>query len=142
MSRGINKVILVGNLGQDPEARYSSTGSAVTNVTVATNEQWKDKVSGEQQERTEWHRVVFFGKLGEIAAEHLRRGSQVFVEGKLRTRKWQDREGGDRWTTEIVADELQMLGRPIATATSNENIRQTTSARDDADDTEWDDIPF
>ena len=112
MSRGINKVILVGNLGQDPETRNMPSGGAVTNISIATSEQWKDKQSGEQKERTEWHKVAFFGRLAEIAAEYLSKGSQVYVEGKLRTRKWQDREGSDRWTTEVIADELQMLGGP------------------------------
>lgn len=110
MARGINKVIIVGNLGQDPETRYMPSGSAVTNFTVATNESWKDKQTGEQKERTEWHRVAMFNRLAEIAAEYLRKGSQVYVEGKLRTRKWQDRDGNDRYTTEIIADEMQMLG--------------------------------
>ena len=110
MARGINKVILVGNLGADPETRYMPSGSAVTNMSVATSESWKDKQSGEQQERTEWHRVAMFGRLAEIAAEYLRKGSQVYLEGSLRTRKWQDKNGNDRWTTEIVANEMQMLG--------------------------------
>jgi single-strand DNA-binding protein len=110
MVRGINKVILVGNLGKDPETRYMPSGSAVTNLTLATSESWKDKQTGDQQERTEWHKVAMFGRLAEIAAEYLRKGSQVYIEGKLRTRKWQDKEGKDRWTTEIVADEMQMLG--------------------------------
>jgi single-strand DNA-binding protein len=110
MARGINKVILVGNLGADPETRYMPSGSAVTNLSVATSEQWKDKQSGEQKERTEWHKVAMFNRLAEVAAEYLRKGSQVYIEGKLRTRKWQDRDGNDRWTTEIIADEMQMLG--------------------------------
>jgi len=110
MSRGINKVILVGNLGADPETRYMPSGSAVTNLSIATSEQWKDKKTGEQQDRTEWHKVAMFNRLAEIAAEYLRKGSQVYIEGKLRTRKWQDRDGNDRWTTEIIADEMQMLG--------------------------------
>ena len=110
MSRGINKVIIVGNLGADPETRYMPSGSAVTNLSVATSEQWKDKQTGEQKERTEWHKVAMFNRLAEIAAEYLRKGSQVYIEGKLRTRKWQDRDGNDRWTTEIIADEMQMLG--------------------------------
>ena len=96
MARGVNKVILVGNLGKDPETRYMPSGSAVTNLTLATSESWKDKQSGEQQERTEWHKVAMFGRLAEIAAEYLRKGSQVYIEGKLRTRKWQDKEGKDR----------------------------------------------
>lgn len=110
MARGINKVIIVGNVGGDPETRYMPSGSAVTNLTIATNESWKDKQSGEQKERTEWHRVAMFNRLAEIAAEYLRKGSQVYIEGKLRTRKWQDKSGNDRYTTEIVADEMQMLG--------------------------------
>jgi single-strand DNA-binding protein len=110
MSRGVNKVIIVGNLGKDPETRYMPSGSAVTNLSVATTEAWKDKQSGDQQERTEWHKVAMFGRLAEIAAEYLRKGSQIYIEGKLRTRKWQDKEGKDRYTTEIVADEMQMLG--------------------------------
>ncbi len=110
MARGINKVIIVGNLGGDPETRYMPSGSAVTNLTVATNESWKDKQTGEQKDRTEWHKVAMFNRLAEVAAEYLRKGSQVYIEGKLRTRKWQDKNGQDRWTTEIVADEMQMLG--------------------------------
>ncbi len=110
MARGVNKVIVVGNLGGDPETRYMPSGSAVTNMTVATNETWKDKQTGEQKERTEWHRVAMFGRLAEIAAEYLRKGSQVYIEGKLRTRKWQGQDGQDRYTTEIIADEMQMLG--------------------------------
>ncbi len=110
MARGVNKVIIVGNLGQDPETRYMPSGSAVTNFTVATNESWKDKQTGEQKDRTEWHRVAMFNRLAEIAAEYLRKGSQVYIEGKLRTRKWQGQDGNDRYTTEIIADEMQMLG--------------------------------
>lgn len=110
MARGINKVILVGNLGADPETRYTASGSAVTNIRIATSETWRDKNSGENQERTEWHRVVFFGKLAEIAGEYLRKGRQVYVEGSLRTSKWQGQDGQDRYTTEIIADEMQMLG--------------------------------
>jgi single-strand DNA-binding protein len=110
MARGINKVILVGNLGADPETRYTASGSAVTNIRVATSESWRDKQTGENQERTEWHRVVFFSRLAEIAGEYLRKGSQVYVEGSLRTRKWQDQSGQDRYSTEIVANEMQMLG--------------------------------
>ena len=110
MARGVNKVILVGNLGNDPETRYMPSGDAVTNISVATTESWKDKQSGEQKEKTEWHRVVMFRRLGEIAAEYLRKGSQVYIEGKLRTNKWKDRDGNDRYTTEIIADEMQMLG--------------------------------
>ena len=110
MARGINKVILVGNLGSDPETRYMPSGGAVTNLSIATSESWKDKQTGEQKDRTEWHKVAMFGRLAEIAAEYLRKGSQCYIEGKLRTRKWQDRDGNDRWTTEIIADEMQMLG--------------------------------
>lgn len=109
MARGINKVILIGNLGQDPETRYMPSGGAVTNVTLATSETWKDKNTGQPQERTEWHRVVFFNRLGEIAGEYLKKGSKVYVEGSLRTRKWQGQDGQDRYTTEIVASEMQML---------------------------------
>lgn len=110
MARGINKVIIVGNLGQDPEVKYMPSGGAVCNITVATSESWNDKTSGEKQERTEWHRIVFYRKLAEIAGEYLRKGSQVYVEGKLTTRKWQDQGGADRSTTEIIANEMQMLG--------------------------------
>lgn len=110
MARGINKVILVGNLGKDPEVRYTSNGTAVANVTIATSDQWKDKQSGQTQERTEWHNVVFYNRLAEIVGEYLRKGSQVYVEGSLRTRKWQDKTGNDRYTTEIIANEMQMLG--------------------------------
>src|ERR1700691_5177462 len=110
MARGINKVILIGHLGADPETRAMPSGMAVANMRLATTESWKDKQPGEQQERTEWHNVALFGRLGEIAAEYLRKGSQVYIEGRLRTRKWQDKEGRDRDTTEIVANEMQMLG--------------------------------
>lgn len=108
-SRGVNKVILVGNLGNDPETRYMPSGGAVTNISVATSEQWKDKQTGQPQERTEWHRVVFFNKLAEIAGEYLRKGSKVYIEGTLRTRKWQDQSGTDRYSTEVIAGEMQML---------------------------------
>src|SRR5215813_12910529 len=110
MARGINKVILVGNLGADPETRAMPSGTTVANLRIATSESWRDKQSGEQQERTEWHRVALFGRLGEIAAEYLRKGSQVYIEGSIRTRKWQDKEGKERFSTEIVANEMQMLG--------------------------------
>jgi single-strand DNA-binding protein len=110
MARGVNKVILVGHLGQDPEVKYMPSGSAVANVSVATTESWKDKNSGEKQERTEWHRVVFYARLAEIVGEYLRKGSQVYVEGRLQTRKWQAKDGSDRYTTEIVASDMQMLG--------------------------------
>lgn len=108
-SRGINKVILVGNCGNDPETKYLPSGGAVTNLSIATSETWKDKQTGQQQERTEWHRVVFFNRLGEIAGEYLKKGSKVYVEGSLRTRKWQGQDGQDRYTTEIVGNEMQML---------------------------------
>lgn len=109
MARGVNKVILIGNIGKDPETRFSAGGGAITNITLATSETWKDKQTGENQERTEWHRVVFFGRLGEIAGEYLKKGSKVYIEGSLRTRKWQDQSGQDKYTTEIVASEMQML---------------------------------
>jgi single-strand DNA-binding protein len=106
----VNKVILIGNLGRDPETRYTADGAAITNITIATSDRWKDKTSGEMKEATEWHRVAFFGRLAEIAGEYLKKGRPVYVEGKLRTRKWQDKDGQDRYTTEIVADNMQMLG--------------------------------
>jgi single-strand DNA-binding protein len=109
MARGVNKVILIGNLGKDPEVRYMSNGQAVANVTLATSESWKDKNTGEQKEATEWHNIVFYRRLAEIAGEYLKKGSKVYVEGKLQTRKWQDKEGKDRYTTEIIANEMQML---------------------------------
>lgn len=108
-SKGVNKVIIVGNLGADPEVRYMPSGGAVANISVATSESWKDKDSGQQQERTEWHRIVFYNRLAEIVGEYLRKGSKVFVEGSLRTRKWQDKSGQDRYTTEIIASSMQML---------------------------------
>ncbi|BCD97315.1 single-stranded DNA-binding protein [Marinagarivorans cellulosilyticus] len=110
MAKGINKVILVGNLGQDPEVRYTQAGGAIANISIATTDSWTDKASGQRQDRTEWHRVVFFNRLAEIVGEYLRKGSQVYVEGSLRTRKWQDQAGVDKYTTEIVASEMQMLG--------------------------------
>ncbi len=109
MARGVNKVILIGNLGADPEVRYMPSGGAVANVRLATTDSWKDKQSGERQEQTEWHQVVFFGRLAEIAGEYLKKGSKLYVEGRLRTRKWQDKSGTDRYTTEIVAGDMQML---------------------------------
>ena len=111
MARGINKAVIVGTLGRDPEIRYSSKGRAVVNISVATNETWKDRQTGEAQEHTEWHRIVIFGKLGEIAGQYLRKGSQAYFEGRIKTSKWQDQSGNDRYTTEIVASEMQMLGR-------------------------------
>ena len=122
MARGVNKVILVGNLGKDPEIRYTPSGSAVAGVTIATSEQWKDKQTGEKQERTEWHNVTFFGRLAEIVGEYLKKGSQVYVEGSLRTEKWQDKNGNDRYTTKVIASEMQMLGsRTGGTANYNQD---------------------
>lgn len=152
MARGINKVILVGNLGADPETRYTASGAAVTNISLATSESWRDKQTGEQQERTEWHRVVFFNRLAEIAGEYLRKGRQVYVEGSLRTRKWQDQNGQDRYTTEIVADEMQMLGGREdgpGSGSSGGGFRaknqaggKPSSGPDNEPDFEEDDIPF
>ncbi len=154
MSRGINKVILVGNLGRDPEIRYTPDGSAIANVTIATSASWKDRQTGEQQEKTEWHRVVFFSRLAEIVGEYLRKGSQVYIEGRLQTRKWQDQSGQDRYITEVVANEMQMLGsraRDLEASPSNDyqQPRQTekpatapdTAPSADANDFD-DDIPF
>ena len=148
MARGINKVILVGNLGGDPETRYMPSGSAVTNITVATNESWKDKQTGEQKDRTEWHKVAMFNRLAEIAAEYLRKGSQVYIEGKLRTRKWQDKSGQDRWTTEIIADEMQMLGGrggsgggSAPMSSSSDSAPSSAPPKPGPDDFD-DDIPF
>jgi len=154
MARGVNKVILVGNLGKDPDIKYTASGAAIANITVATSESWNDKQTGEKQEKTEWHRVVFFRRLAEIAGEYLRKGSQVYIEGKLQTRKWQDQSGQDRYTTEIVANEMQMLGsrggdaggRPQggsgggfrSNAPAQESSAQTASNGDFNDD----DIPF
>ena len=126
MARGVNKVTLIGNLGNDPEVRYSGNGNAVANVSLATAESWRDKDSGEQQERTEWHRVVFFGRLAEIVSEYLHKGSQIYVEGRLQTNKWQDKEGNDRYTTQIVANEMQMLGGRGG-ATSNQETKADSS---------------
>jgi single-strand DNA-binding protein len=155
MARGLNKVILIGNLGADPETRAMPSGMTVANLRIATSENWKDRQSGENQERTEWHTVAVFGKLAEIASEYLRKGSQVYVEGRLRTRKWQDKQGNDRYTTEIVANEMLMLGGrgggggggpAMGSPTSQEpRDRQeygepvsSSTERDDFDD----DIPF
>ena len=124
MARGVNKVILVGNLGRDPEVRYSPNGQAVANVTLATSESWKDKTSGEKQEKTEWHRVVFFGRLAEIAGEYLKKGAQIYIEGRLQTRKWQDKDGKDRYTTEIVANDMQMLGSRGGAGAPSDNFNQ------------------
>ena len=155
MARGINKVILVGNLGADPDTRYTASGAAVSNLSVATSRSWRDKQSNEMREETEWHRVVLFGRLGEIAAEYLRKGSKVYLEGRLQTRKWQDKQGQDRWTTEIIAEEMQMLdgrgggsapfeggggGRPQqrAPASGGQSHPPAGPPADDFDD----DIPF
>ena len=110
MARGVNKVILVGNLGKDPEIKYTASGAAIANLTIATSDSWNDKQTGEKVEKTEWHRVVAFQRLAEIMGEYLRKGSQVYIEGKLQTRKWQDQSGADRWSTEVVANDMQMLG--------------------------------
>ena len=111
MSRGINKAVIVGTLGNDPEIKYAANGNAVVNVSVATNESWKDRETGQAQERTEWHRIVMFGKLGEIAQQYLKKGSQAYFEGRIRTNKWQDADGNDRYSTQIVVSEMEMLGR-------------------------------
>ena len=161
MARGVNKVILVGNVGVDPEVRYMPNGNAVTSLTLATSEAWKDKQTGEKQERTEWHRVVCFNRLGEIAGEYVRKGSKLYIEGSLRTRKWQDQQGQDRYTTEIVATELQMLDSkgasnnysaspaynnefektPAAPQASSNKPTQATAQADAFNDLD-DDIPF
>ena len=120
MSRGVNKVILVGNLGQKPEMRYTATQTAVANLSIATTESWKDKESGENRDKTEWHRVVFFGNLAEIAEKYLDKGSSVYIEGKIQTRKWQDKEGKDRWTTEVLGNQLTMLGSRNSSDSSEE----------------------
>jgi single-strand DNA-binding protein len=141
MARGINKVILIGHLGQDPETRYMPSGGAVTNLRLATSESWKDKNSGDQQERTEWHNVAMFGRLAEIAAEYLRKGSQVYIEGRLRTRKWQDRDGNDRWTTEVVANEMQMLGGRADSSAPARSVESSAAMSGPPSDMD-DDIPF
>lgn len=136
--RGVNKAIIVGNLGQDPETRYMPSGGAVTNISVATSESWKDKQTGEKKESTEWHKVAMFNRLAEVAAEYLHKGSQVYIEGKIRTRKWQDKDGNDRYTTEIVADQMQMLG-----GRSEGASRPQQAAKPSVPDDEFaDDIPF
>jgi len=131
MARGINKVILIGNLGQDPEVKYTPNGGAVTNVTVATSESWKDKSTGEQKENTEWHRVVFFRRLAEIVGEYLKKGSKVYIEGKLQTRKWQDKDGNDRYTTEIVANDMQMLDSRGSSAGQNDPSQHASGNRNE-----------
>ena len=141
MARGVNKAIILGNLGQDPEVRYSQGGKALCNLSIATSEKWKDKDSGEDQERTEWHRIVAFGRLAEVMGEHLHKGSQVYIEGKIQTRKWQDRDGNDRYTTEIVANDMQMLGsRQGGNPQSGgaQQNRQEEQPQEEFDD----DIPF
>lgn len=153
MARGVNKVILIGNLGADPEVRYMPSGGAVVNVNIATTDSWRDKNTGDRQERTEWHRVVFFNKLAEIAGEYLRKGAQVYVEGSLRTRKWQGQDGQDRYTTEVVVSDLQMLGgRGSGSSSGQMNqqpppdhpqaSQQTQSAPQEAPVDFDDDIPF
>ncbi len=147
MARGVNKVILIGRLGKDPETRYMPSGNAVSNVTLATSESWKDKQSGEQKDRTEWHNLVFYNRLAEIAGEYLKKGSQVYVEGRLQTRKWQDKNNNDRYTTEIIVNDMQMLGGRGAggggdhapePASQGASQPQSSSSMDDFDD----DIPF
>lgn len=148
MARGINKVIIIGNLGADPEVRYMPSGAAVTNIRVATSEGWKDKQSGEMQERTEWHRIVFFNRLAEIASEYLRKGSKVYVEGSLRTNKWQDQSGNERYTTEIIANSMQMLdakggGGASMPATNTSFAQEPMSTAEPEMAAEFDDdIPF
>ena len=144
MARGINKVIIVGNLGADPDSRAMPSGNAVTNISVATSESWNDRDTGEKQEKTEWHRVVFFNRLAEIAAQYLKKGSQVYVEGKLQTRKWEDKEGNERWTTEVVANQMQMLGDRMSNDMSNDNVSSSQSSSDNDFSTDEfdDDIPF
>ena len=146
MSRGVNKVILIGNLGADPETRYTTSGSAITTIRLATSESWKDKQSGEMQERTEWHRVKFFGRLAEIANEYLKKGRQVYVEGSIRTDKYTDKEGVEKFSTEIVASEMQMLGGDAdgKPARGTSAPSKTRAASPKAQDTEAldDDIPF
>jgi single-strand DNA-binding protein len=142
MARGVNKVILVGNLGKDPEVRNMSNGNVVANITLATTESWKDKQSGEQQEKTEWHRVVMFRRLGEIAGEYLKKGSQVYIEGKLQTRKWQDNSGNDRYTTEIVASDMQMLGGRGGGGSAGFPSDSTPGPAPEAVGGDFDDVPF
>lgn len=126
MSKGINKVILVGNLGKDPEMKYTASGIAIANITVATSESWTDKQTNQKVEKTEWHRVVFFRRLAEVVGEYLTKGSQVYIEGKLQTRKWQDQSGQDRYTTEVIGDKMQMLGsKPSGSGQASQNQNQT-----------------
>ena len=150
MARGVNKAIIVGTCGKTPDIKHTNGGGTIVNVSVATNESWKDKTTGENIERTEWHRIVIFGKLAEIAGQYLKKGQQVYFEGKLQTRKWQDQSGQDRYSTEIVANEMQMLGgKPSGTQTNTGQIpmpaqssQQTGPASGDPTDREFDDIPF
>ena len=139
----LNKVTLIGRLGHDPEIRYTQSGSAVANATIATNDYWTDKQGG-KQERTEWHSLVMWGKLADLAQSYLKKGSQVYVEGKLQTRKWEDKEGNERWTTEIVANQMQMLGERMSQGTSNQGnvTKQNTSSNEFVDEEFDDDIPF
>jgi single-strand DNA-binding protein len=139
MSKGVNKVILIGNCGQDPELKYMPNGNAVANVTVATSESWKDKNTGEQQTKTEWHRVVFFRRLAEIVGEYVKKGSKIYIEGKLQTRKWQDKDGQDRYTTEIVADQMQMLDSRSGASSAPSDAPHSAPMLDDGFDY---DIPF
>jgi len=150
MARGVNKVILVGTCGKDPETRYMPSGGAITSVSVATNESWKDKQTGQKQERTEWHNITFFGRLAEIAGEYLKKGSQVYIEGSLRTEKWQDKQGQDRYTTKVIANEMQMLGgRPggggggdFSAPAQQQSQPQPANQPAPIDDSFDDDIPF
>ncbi|NNF97065.1 MAG: single-stranded DNA-binding protein [Halobacteria archaeon] len=145
MARGVNKVILIGNLGRDPEVRYSPNGGAIANITLATSESWKDKNTGEQVDKTEWHRVVFFRRLAEIVGEYLKKGSKVYIEGKLQTRKWQDKDGNDRYTTEVVANEMQMLDSRGGSTSYNQDevpAAQSTSQEPAPAGDFDDDIPF
>ena len=143
MARGVNKVIIVGNLGADPDAKSMPSGNMVANFSVATTESWNDRDTGERQEKTEWHRVVFFGRIAEIADQYLKKGSQVYVEGKLQTRKWEDRDGNERRTTEIVGSQLEMLGDRMSSGSNqSNNMDQSTSKSKFSDDEFDDDIPF
>ncbi|MDJ0779809.1 MAG: single-stranded DNA-binding protein [Gammaproteobacteria bacterium] len=147
MARGVNKAIIVGTLGQDPEVRYTANGSAVANLRVATNETWKDKQTGEQQERTEWHSIVMFGRLAEIAQQYLKKGSQAYFEGRIQTRKWQDQSGNDRYSTEVVANEMQMLGgrgggAPMESGGGQSQPKPASSPQPAPMDDGFDDIPF
>ena len=148
MARGVNKAMIIGTLGQDPDVKYTASGSPVVNVSVATNESWKDKQTGEKQERTEWHRISVFGKLAEICAQYLKKGSQVYFEGRIQTRKWQDQSGNDRYTTEIIANDMQLLGsgggsKPVAGSdgqSAGQGVAPSQLA--DANNEGFDSIPF